>query len=562
MRVVRACAAFAAAIAHAQSGTPADAAARGVAEQQRASERERAQRQQLQRAPEATTQAAPSQAAEWPEAESPCMPIRDIALDGEQADHFSDLLASLHSGPDAAIGRCLGAVGLDVAAAHAQQAAMRQGYVTTRILLQPQDLSGGRLTLTVVPGRIRAIRFADGTPPRGTAINAVPAKPGDILNLRDIEQALENFKRVPTASADIRIEPADIPGESDLLISWQQTFPFRLTTTLDDSGAKSTGKYQGSVTVSYDHWWTLNDLFYATLSHDLGGGATGSRGTRGHTLHYSVPWGYWLLGMNSTESRYHQSVAGLNQDYLYRGTSRNADLKLSRLVYRDTVRKTTLSLKGWLKRSTNFIDDTELQPQRRATGGWELGTTHKESIGGATLEFSLTHRRGTAAFNATPAPEDPLEGTARMRVTNADVTVSAPFRIAEQNLRYQGTFRGQWNGTPLTPQDRFAIGGRYTVRGFDGESSLSAERGWLVRNDLGLALGDSGQEAYAGIDYGQVRGPASGWLLGKHLAGLAAGLRGNIRNVSYDLFVGRPLSRPAYFRTAPVVAGFSLTATF
>lgn len=54
---------------------------------------------------------------------------------------------------------------------------------------------------------------------------ALPARPGDILNLRDIEQALENFKRVPTAEADIEIVPGEQPGESDLLIKWRQARP-------------------------------------------------------------------------------------------------------------------------------------------------------------------------------------------------------------------------------------------------------------------------------------------------------------------------------------------------
>ena len=33
---------------------------------------------------------------------------------------------------------------------------------------------------------------------------------------------------------------------------------------------------------------------------------------------------------------------------------------------------------------------------------------------------------------------------------------------------------------------------KFVVRGFDGESFLSAERGWLLRNELALALGESG----------------------------------------------------------------------
>jgi hemolysin activation/secretion protein len=239
------CWALAACVAHAQP-SPETAASRDALEQQRAAERARAQRELLQPAPDALPPAPPPTALAWPAAESPCFTIREISLTGEASDAFGWTIDTLLHGPDAAIGRCLGAQGLDVAAQRAQQALLERGYVTSRILLPPQDVSQGRLVLGVVPGRIRAIRFADGTNPRANALNALPARPGDLLDLREIEQGLENFKRVPTVTAHIRIEPADAPGQSDLVIDWTQAFPFRLTGTLDDSGTRATGKYQAS----------------------------------------------------------------------------------------------------------------------------------------------------------------------------------------------------------------------------------------------------------------------------------------------------------------------------
>ncbi len=321
--------------------------------------------------------------------------------------------------------------------------------------------------------------------------------------------------------------------------------------------------------MSYDHWLTLNDLFYVTLSHDLGGGDSGNRGTGGNTLHYSIPWDHWLLGFTASSSRYRQSVAGLSQNYVYSGASETAEARLSRVVYRDASRKTTTSVKGWMRRASNHIDDTEIETQRRATGGWELSLAHKEFVGSATLDVTLAHKRGTGAFDSIAAPEEPFgEGTSRMRLTTLDASFNAPFKLADQNLRFGTTWRAQWNATPLTPQDRFGIGGRYTVRGFDGESSLSAERGWFVRNELGWALGASGTESYIGVDYGQVRGPSADLLVGRHLAGMAVGLRGSVGSgarwgsASYDVFVGKPLSRPAYFRTQSVTAGFNVTVSF
>lgn len=548
--------------AQAPATPPPDVRLRGEQQERLQQGRDETQRRQLQASPNTLTPPISEQRRSWPERESPCLAIHDIALVGDSSEAFQWVLADLNAGPDPAVGRCLGVGGFNVAAERAQQALMARGFVTSRIVFEAQNLFSGLLTLTLLPGRIRAIRFA--TPDdRANAWNAVPAQPGDLLNLRDVEQALENFKRVPTAEADIQIEPADVPGQSDLVISWRQSLPFRLNVTLDDSGSRATGRYQGSVTLSHDHWWTLNDLFYVTINRDLGGGHAGDRGTQGHTAHYSLPWEYWLLGVTQSASRYHQSVAGLNQDYVYSGHNNSADLKLSRLVYRDASRKTTASLKGWLRQSKNFIDDTEVQTQRRATGGWELGLGHKEFVGRTTLDVNLAHKRGTGAFSAMPAPEEAFdEGTSRMRITTLDVSFTAPFKLASQKLRYAGALRVQRNGTPLTPQDRFAIGGRYSVRGFDGESSLSAERGWTLRNDLGWALGETGHEAYLGVDFGTVSGLSARFLVGRSLAGAVLGVRGQLDRLSYDVFIGRPISQPNAFRSASVTAGFSLAASF
>jgi hemolysin activation/secretion protein len=285
-----------------------------------------------------------------------------------------------------------------------QDALIARGYVTTRVLAAAQDLRTGTLALTIIPGRIRAIRFTPDSDTRANAWNAMPASPGDLLNLRDIEQGLENFKRVPTADADIQIVPGDAPGESDLLITWKQAFALRFTLAANDGGSQSTGKKLGSVTVSGDNLLTLNDLFYVSYNHDIDQGS-GGKGTHGHTVHYSLPFDYWLLSLTSTENRYHQTVVGLTQDYRYSGSSQNHEIKLSRLLHRDGHGKTSASLRGYLSQSKNFIDDTEVDVQRRRMAGWEIGLEHRAFIADAVLDLSAAYRRGTGAFKALPAPE-------------------------------------------------------------------------------------------------------------------------------------------------------------
>ena len=87
----------------------------------------------------------------------------------------------------------LGANGINILMKAAQNALIDRGYTTSRILAEPQDLSQGTLTLTVVPGRIRHINVDQSNieqthADRAILFNALPMKQGDILNLRDIEQ--------------------------------------------------------------------------------------------------------------------------------------------------------------------------------------------------------------------------------------------------------------------------------------------------------------------------------------------------------------------------------------
>jgi hemolysin activation/secretion protein len=238
-------------------------------------------------------------------------------------------------------------------------------------------------------------------------------------------------------------------------------------------------------------------------------------------------------------------------------------VRLSRVLYRDAMRKTVASVRGYLHKSKNFIDDTEIEVQRRQTAGWEMAFTHREFIGAATIDANLAYWRGTGALNAIRAPEEAFgEGSSRPGIVTTDTVLSLPFTIGVQKLRYSSAWRAQWNRSALVPQDRFAIGGRYTVRGFDGENVLSADRGWLIRNDIGAALGQSGQELYLGIDYGRVSGPAVQYLLGNRLAGSVVGLRGAYDRFSYELFIGRPVIKPAGFQTAGTTGGFQLNWSY
>ena len=511
-----------------------------------------------------------------PQDEKPCFAIRNIKLNGDQAQRFQFALNKAIYQSKFKPGLCLGSNGINYIMTLAQNAVIDRGYTTTRILARPQDLSSGELVLTVIPGRIHEIRYnldnADQTHVNRIRRiqNEFPARSGDILNLRDLEQGLENLKRVPTAEADIRIVPAEALNESDVVVSWsQRKVPVRISFNADDSGSHATGRYQGGVTLSVDNPLGLSDLFYVNYNHDLGskdstvdidGNRTGS-GTHGYSLHYSVPVGNWLIAFNQNYYRYHQAIAGYNQNYDYNGSSKNTDLGITRMIYRNSHRKIDVSARIWRRKSHNYIDDAEIEVQRRHTAGWAMGLNHQEYLGNAVLNLSAGYKRGTGADHSLRAAEEEFgEGTSRMEIITLDASLMKPFRVGKYNFSYDTSFHGQWNKTPLITQDQVSIGGRYTVRGFDGELTLMGEQGWYWNNNLNWQY-LPGHQVYAGIDVGHITGRTSEMQLGKTLAGTVLGFKGQIKaggSWYYDVFMGKPIYKPQHFRTDRTTFGFNL----
>lgn len=573
-------------VTRAQSAPLTTPAAIAAQEQLRQQERERVQRQQQELRPDVRLSTPITSITETQEGEdneilpldeTPCFNIRSISLTGEASERFQWLLNHVdhtaNGTDDIVIGHCLGTHGINVVLHRLQIALTQQGWVTTRVLVQPQELTSSDLQISVLPGRLGEIRLAPNAqgkiPEHVNLSTAFPSQSGDILNLYELEQGLENLRRVPTVDAELSIALRQAESTNpkittaDVIVSWRQRMPFRLSLAADDSGVSSTGKYQGTTTLSYDNPFALNDLLYASYTRDLGGRDSGKRGLHASSAYYSIPFGFWLLSFNANDSQYYQTVAGANQNIVYSGASQNGEIKLSRLVYRDAYRKSTVSIKSWVRASQNYIDDTEVRVQRRRTAGWELGLNHREFIGSSTLDLSLNQRQGSGAFSARRAPEELFdEGTSRMRFTTTDIQLTTPFSLANQSLRYVGNVRAQWNQTLLVTQDRFLIGGRYSVRGFDGINLLSADRGWLMRNEMALALGSSGHETYIGIDHGEVSGRNSKKLIGTYLTGAVWGLRGSIKGLSYDLFAGSPVSKPDGFKTSHITTGFNLNWSY
>ncbi len=490
--------------------------------------------------------------------ETPCFQIKQTELEGADALPHWLPLQKIANG---AVGHCLGAKGINLLMSTLQNRLVDHGYVTTRVLAPSQDLTSGILRLVIIPGVVRHVRLTPDSDDYIRLYSSFPAHEGSLLDLRDIEQGLENMQRLPGVQADMEIVPGEQPGESDILITRKQDKYWRLGFSLDDSGTRSTGRYLGGITFYLDNPFSLSDLLYVSATHNFP--HYGGKGSKNYTGHYSVPFGYWQFSVTASDYDYHQTIAGDVEDYQYSGESQNLGVQLSRVLHRNGAQKTVLTYDIQARRSRNYINDTEIQVQRRQTAAWRIGLQHRHYISQATLDAGVSWQRGTRWFGAQPAPEETFgEATALSKILQMNASFNLPFTLAEQPFHYSFQYQRQLSNTSLTPQEQFAIGNRWTVRGFDGERTLNASNGWYIRNDLAWRTPLPEQELYLGMDYGEVGGAGSEYLVGRHLAGGVVGMRGQLFSTDYDVFIGRPFSKPAGFMTSDVTAGFNLFWNF
>ncbi|WP_394143048.1 ShlB/FhaC/HecB family hemolysin secretion/activation protein [Burkholderia multivorans] len=508
--------------------------------------------------------------------ETPCFRIDRFALDVPDALPASlksqgastlpmDRFAFAREWLEHYTGQCIGKQGLDMLVKGLSQAILARGYVTTRVLLPEQDLSTGTLKFSLIPGVIRRVRFA-GDKLRGTWKTAFPTRDGDLLNLRDLEQGLEQMKRVSSQDVSMQIIPADVPGESDVVLDVKRGKPWSVVASVDNSGTRATGKLQGNLSLGIDNPLGLNDIFNVGVSQDLelGDKRLGSHGWNGF---YSIPWGYWTATLSAYTSTYYQQIAGVNQTFIASGNSKTVDFKLNRVLSRSQNDVFGAQFRLSRRFGQSFIEDTEIPQQRRNNTFVEFGLTDRHYFGNAQFDGTLAYRQGIGAFGAQ---DDMLAAdggpTYRYKMAVLDANLSVPFTIAQQPFRYVTTFHGQYTGNTLYYIDDLTIGSRYTVRGFDGETMLAASRGFYWRNELQAPIGQTGMAIYGGLDYGRVWGPQPVVLVGTQLAGAVIGMKGSVATrfgaYGYDLFAGTPLYKPSGFPTARVTIAFQASAQF
>ena len=447
-----------------------------------------------------------------------------------------------------------------------QRKLLDKGFVTSQVYIPEQNLNAGTLQFMVMPGRVEDIRYSDSSA-HGPWRTAFPVRPGDILNIRDIEQGLEQMKRVSSQSVTMKLLPGTSVGTSIIELSIKQDKPVHGSISFDNSGLESTGVYQGSFTSSFDQVFRANDTFTMSLSGDLSGSGS-IKGTRAASLNYVIPHGKDTFSVSFSKSRYHQTIQSNPYDFTYSGKSTTMKAKWNHVWSRTQREKRAFDISISTRHNHRFINDMEIPVQALRTTSMEFGVSNRKYIGNATLYSRLGFQWGIGALGAQPEHKASVAmggPTSRYHMWLVDVDYRKPFIMGHRPASFTSSFHGQWvqGGKRLYSVDTINIGNRYSIYGFDGEYTLMGDSGWYVRNEVSSVIPRLNTEVYLGLDVGAVYGKSTEALVGKTIAGTALGVRGNYSSgLLFDAFVSTPLYKPQGYHTKKFYSGFTVGYRF
>ncbi|MFK3797211.1 ShlB/FhaC/HecB family hemolysin secretion/activation protein, partial [Pseudomonas sp. NPDC088444] len=319
-------------------------------------------------------QAAPVQPSA--PADTRCFTINSIELKG--ADSLSESERKRLTQPY--LGQCLGVSQLNALLKVITDLYIDKGLVTSRAYLPQQDLSKGHLQVLVIEGRLEKLRSDanSGLTDRELAM-AFPGREGKLVNLREIEQMVDQLNRLPSNQAQMELTPGQAVGGSDVLVKNTPQKPWRVNLSRNNDGQRSTGEQQWNTGLEWDSPLGLADQLSLRGGHDA---MTDSAHTSHNaSLAYNLPWGWWNFSYSYSESDFRSQVQANGFNFKQSGDSQTHQMRAERVIYRDALSKTSLNVGLSNLRTNNYIEDSRLALSSNRISEVQYGINHGRRIG-------------------------------------------------------------------------------------------------------------------------------------------------------------------------------------
>ena len=345
------------------------------------------------------------------------------------------------------------------------------GYGIARATLPEQQLSGGRVTLQMIEGRIGNITVEGNTRTRTGVIlkQADAIKSGEVYTDAAMDRATLLANDLPALQAQAVLQPGSAFGTADVVYKIQETSPYSGQLSVDDYGRSDVGRWRLNAEANVSSLTGNGDRLTADLTHTEGNLL--NFGGLNYSLPVGAPGGRLTAAYNQSEYRVGGPVfspLGLS------GQSHNGNLS----YLFPEVRSHAQSLYF----GAGFAHEGS-ESESSPAGGKKGATITETELNLLQLTgiYSVTHDDGSAynlngIFSSNGKRDDGTHADDERARIELDAGHVQPFADVWA-LQVRGS--GVWSPDPLSDTEKFSLGGPDSVRGFPaadvrGDSGLSA----------------------------------------------------------------------------------------
>ncbi|MDC9581626.1 ShlB/FhaC/HecB family hemolysin secretion/activation protein [Xenorhabdus sp. PR6a] len=475
--------------------------------------------------------------------ESTCHTVHKIHLEG--AESLSTSAQQALSKPY--LSHCLTAGKINELVRKVSNTYIEKGYVTSLAGLKEQDLSTGILTMTVTEGKVGTI-LLDGETPLALKM-AFPNMTGKILNLRDIEQGMEQLNRLPSQQITIDIQPAKQSGYSDIILKRVTSrLPVNASLGMDNSGQKNTGAEQINVTLGLDNPLHLADLW--SISVNRNSDFRHNHQSWNVTSGVTVPYGYWSFDYQYARNRSFQMIPMTGTSgYHHESEGQTHQLKVNRTLYRDGKQKLGLNMGIARRQTSNVAAGVKLSVSSPTLNVASLGANYSTVLAGGYLTFNPTLSHGLTLWGATK--DDSGDRNAPRSQFRKFSLSSSYFIPVTEDIYYLTSLYGQFTPDKLYASERLSLGGQYSVRGFK-EQNLIGNNGGYWRNELNWKLASlpllGELTLNSALDTGWLENNKKRQTEGGNVTGTSLGISLNNNRINQAVTIGKPLVYPDHLK--------------
>lgn len=442
---------------------------------------------------------------------------------------------------------------------------LKRGYVAARVKIDMENsnFKEGMAAYKILEGNIEKIAFKKPVLYEKEKITfSFPCKEGDVVNIKDLDQGIDNLNSVSSNNAKFNLIPGENLGGTIIEIENKKSKRVSGNINYNNLGQSSTGEERGKVSLTFDDILGFNDSLTGVYQKKLGRN-NDERDSENFSFYYKVPYKYWEFMVSKDQSEYLSTIHALNTKYKSDGISKNINYGVRRVINRNDESKTDVGITLTNKETKNYIEDIKLITSSRNLSILKFDLNTQRKLWNGILYGNIGYHRGLDRFRAE-SDHDKEKDVPKAQFTKytMDLNWYKPFQIKNQNFTYRFGFSGQYSDDILYSSEKLGIGDDTTVRGFK-ENSIMGDKGFYIRNELSCSYKIF--EPFIAYDTGRVKDVYKDEFYrknGNEMSGISIGLRTYYKGFVGSITYSKPLSAPSYIEKNPQEVYISISYSF